>query len=69
MDRDVLRPNGRVLGLKICEPSDREQCQPEGFIVHVIFFCDLLCCWMIQIELFEWFISPCELIFGVIVVN
>ena len=64
--------NGRVLGLKIFEPNEenpylcgREQCQPEGFTVHVN------CClfWVIQKELLDLLISQCELILMLLIVN
>ena len=37
--------------------------------LFTLFVCDFCVVWVIQNELLEWFISPCELIFGVIVVN
>ena len=41
-----------------------EQCQPEGFTVHVICvdFFFFFYVWVIQNELLDWLISPCELI-------
>ena len=72
--------NSRVFGLKTFEPSgenphycDREQCQPEGFTVHVNSGM-IFCVNFYDVELFKMhflclLISPCELILVLLIVN
>ena len=68
--------NGRVLGLKIFEPNGenpylcgREQCQPEGFTIHMNCCVIFVCFWVIQKELLDLLISPFELILVLLIVN